>query len=141
MSADLYNEEIIRLAANVTHTDRLQDADISYTQTSRICGSKVTVDLKIEDGKVVAYAQEPKACALGQAACALAGELMVGQTKESFSDAATAIRNMLKGEGPIPEDDWSCFKVFAPAIDIPSRHASILLPFDAVEEAFRRIEN
>lgn len=139
MTPELYNKEILGLAANMTHLDRLSDPDITVTKTSRICGSKVTVDLKLKDGVIVAYAQEPKACALGQASCALAAKLMEGETDESFKKAADQMTAMLKENGPAPEGKWEVFKIFEPARDISSRHASIMLPFDAVRDAFRQL--
>lgn len=140
MTPELYNKEILGLAANMTHLERLSDPDVTATKTSRICGSKVTVDLKLEDGVVVGFAQEPKACALGQASCALAAELMEGQTRESCAKAAEQMAAMLKENGPPPEGAWQVFKIFEPARDISSRHASIMLPFDAVNEAFRKLD-
>jgi len=134
----LYNKEILGLAANMSHTERLIDPDVTVTKTSRICGSNVTVDLKIKDGVVVAYAHKPKACALGQASCALAAEIMEGQTSESCAKAAKQMTAMLKENGPPPEGAWEVFKIFEPAREISSRHASIMLPFDAVNEAFRQ---
>ena len=139
MTPELYNKEILGLAANMTHTERLPNPDVTATKTSRICGSKVTVDLKLEDGVVVAYAHAPKACALGQASCALAADIMEGQTEESCLKAAEQMAAMLKENGPPPEGAWEVFKIFEPARDISSRHASIMLPFDAVKEAFRQL--
>lgn len=138
MTPELYNKEILGLAANMTHLERLSDPDVTATKTSRICGSKVTVDLKLKDGVIVEFAQEPKACALGQASCALAAGLMAGETETSFAKAAEQMSEMLKENGPPPEGKWEVFKIFEPARDISSRHASIMLPFDAVMDAFRQ---
>ena len=111
MTPELYNKEILGLAANMTHLERLTDPDVTATKTSRICGSKVTVDLKLKDGVIVEFAQEPKACALGQASCALAASLMEGETETSFAKAAEQMSAMLKENGPPPEGKWEVFKI------------------------------
>jgi len=138
MTPELYNKEILRLAANIPHEGRLQEPDVTGTKTSRICGSRVTVDMKLEDGRIADFSQDLKACALSQAACALFGKLIVGMTKEDVLAMKDAVEHMLKSEDPMPEGDWEVFSIFEPARDITSRHASILLPFEATLDAFNK---
>ena len=136
MTETLYNTRILRLAAALPRTERLADPDITVQRTSRICGSRVTVDLKVEDGRIVDYGQTVKACALGQASCSLVASRIIGQTRASFAPVAAAFRAMIAGDGPPPDGDWADLAIFLPVRDHRSRHGSILLPFDAVMAAF-----
>lgn len=132
----LYNKEILRLAASLPAYRRLDDPVISVTKTSRICGSRITIAVKIEDGEVADYSQEVKACALGQASSAIVAKNIQGKTWHDFAPVAKKVENLLKEEGPPPEGEWADFQVFLPARPHKSRHSAILLPFEALREAF-----
>ena len=138
MTPELYNKEILRLAANIPHEGRLDAPDVTGTKTSRICGSRVTVDLNLDDGRITDFSQELKACALSQASCALFGKLIIGMNEQELREIKDAVEHMLKSEDPMPEGDWDCFGIFEPARDITSRHASIMLPFEAALDAFKK---
>ncbi len=139
MSFTLYNKEILRLAASIPRLFRLPDPDVTITKTSRICGSRVTIDAVVHEGVITDYGQEVKACALGQAACSLVGRRIIGQTRESFAPAFQAIQDILvAGDDPVQE--WAELSVFLPVREHKARHASVLLPFQAVIEAFDQIE-
>ena len=132
----LYNKEILRLAASLPAYRRVDDPVISVTKTSRICGSRITIDVKIEDGEVADYSQEVKACALGQASSAIVAKNIIGKTWHDFAPVAEKVETLLKEEGPPPDGEWAEFQVFLPARPHKSRHSAILLPFEALREAF-----
>lgn len=134
---ELYNNEILKLAVSIPRTGRLADPDITVTKTSRICGSRVTVDLKFEDGRVAGYAQEVKACALGQATCSVVGGQIIGRRRAEIEKVAAEMRAMLAGQGQGPEGDWAALQILQPARDHKSRHTSIMLSFEAILEGFR----
>lgn len=140
MLEDLYNERILQHAANIPRTERLADPQASARKESRLCGSRVTVDLSLRDGVVSDYGQEVKACVLGQCSASLMGQTVIGQTPEQLRQVRDAMRAMLKEEGPAPQGDWAELEILRPAIGYRSRHASILLPFDAVVAALDEIE-
>lgn len=141
MLNDVYNKRILRLAADIPRVGRLADPDASATAVSRLCGSKVTVDLKLEDGVVSDFAHDVRACALGQASSSIMARHVVGSTPDELREIGTAMRAMLKEGGPAPSGKWAEFEVLEPVRDYKSRHASTLLTFDAVEDALRQIEN
>ena len=134
---ELYNNEILKLAVSIPRSGRLAHPDVSVTKTSRICGSRVTVDLKFEDGRVADYAQEVKACALGQAACSVVGRQIIGRRRSEIEKVAAEMRAMLAGQGQGPEGDWAALRILQPARDHKSRHTSIMLSFEAILEGFR----
>jgi NifU-like protein involved in Fe-S cluster formation len=140
MLNDIYSRRILELAADIPHLGRLPDADASATARSKLCGSTVTVDVKLEENVVTAFAHDVKACALGQASSSIMGRHVVGSTVEELRDVREAATRLLKAGGAAPEGKWQDLKVLEPLRDYKARHASILLTFDAVVEAIDHIE-
>lgn len=138
--SEIYNARILELAANIPKTDRLADADGTATAHSKLCGSTVTVDLKLADGRVSAYGQTVKACLLGQAASSVMASHIVGSSAEELRGVGATMRRMLKEGGPPPNGRWADLAVLEPVKDYKARHASTLLVFDAVEAALAKAE-
>ena len=137
MSAALYNPTILRLAASIPHDARLADPQGSSEKRSPVCGSRVTVDVTLDDqGRISAIGQEVRACALGQASASLMGAHAIGRSAEELEAARDVITAFLAGARDDP-GAWPGFDIFAPARDYPARHASIRLAFEAVAEAVR----
>lgn len=134
MNAPLYNTEILRLAASLGNQQRLDESAATSEKRSSTCGSRVTIDVRLEEGRVVAFGQEVRACALGQASAALLGQHVIGQDRTTIADAAEALRGFLSGERDDP-GTWPGLEIFAPARPHRARHASILLAFEAAVEA------
>ena len=137
MIDDLYSSKILTLAANMPRAGRLPAPDASAEKVSKLCGSRVLVDLKLQDGEVVDFAQEVKACALGQAAAAVLGANVLGARVDEIESARDQLRAMLKAGGPAPEGRFVDLKALEPVKDYPARHASTLLAFEAAAEAAR----
>ena len=137
MIDDLYSAKILTLAANMPRAGRLAAPDASSEKISKLCGSRVLVDLKLEDGAVVDFAQEVKACALGQASAAVLGANVMGARVDEIESARDQLRAMLKAGGPAPEGRFVDLKALEPVKDYPARHASTLLAFEAAAEAAR----
>lgn len=134
MNAPLYNASILRLAASIPHQRRLDDPHVSAEKRSPVCGSRVTVDVRVDDGKIAELGQEVSACALGQASAALMGAHAVGRTAIELAAARAALADYLAGRRDDP-GDWPGLDIFAAARAHKSRHASILLAFEAAAEA------
>ncbi len=140
MLNDLYNRRILELAASIPHLGRLADADASATAHSKLCGSTVTVDLKLDGNVVAGFAHDVKACALGQASSSIMGLHVIGSTVEELREVRQAARRMLKENGTPPAGKWADLAVLEPVREFKARHASILLTFDAVVDALDQIE-
>ncbi len=138
MIDDLYSARILKLVANIPHAGRLAAPDASSEKVSKLCGSRILVDVTVEDGRVSDFAQEVKACALGQAAAAVLGAHVVGASVEEIEVARDALRAMLKANGPHPEGRFAELAVLEAVKDYPARHASTMLAFEAAAEAARR---
>ena len=131
----LYSGQILALAADIPHLGRLPAPQGSSRKRSPLCGSVVTVDVVMEGGRVVGFAQDVKACALGQASAAVLGHSVIGRTAAELEAARAALSAMLKDGGPAPAAPFNGYQVLIPARDYKNRHASILLALDATCEA------
>lgn len=140
MLDDVYNKRILELAADIPRLGRLPDPDASATAHSRLCGSTVTVDVKLREGIVSDYAHEVRACALGQAASSIMARNVVGSTPDELREVRTALRRMLKEGAEPPGGKWDELRVLEPVRDHKARHASTLLTFDAVVDALSKAE-
>ncbi len=127
----LYSRRILALAADIPHLGRLADGAPSGYKRSPQCGSSVTVDVIMEAGKIAQFAQEVRACALGQASAAVLGQHVIGRSREEIATSRDALEAMLKHQGPVPEGVFADLETLLPARDFPNRHASILLVWDA----------
>ncbi len=140
MLNDVYNAKILDLAGNIPRLGQLEAPDASATAHSKLCGSTVTVDLKM-DGPVVAdFAHDVKACALGQASSSIMARHVVGAKPAELRELREAVRKMLKENGPPPSGKWADIAVLEPVRDYKARHASTMLTFDAVVSALDQIE-
>ena len=133
----LYSAKLLKLAAEMPRAGRLADPDASSEKVSKLCGSRVVVDVKVEGDRVADFAQDVKACALGQAAASVLGSHVVGASLSELELARNQFRAMLKEGAPAPDGRFSDLAMLAPVKDYPARHASTLLAFEAVTEAVR----
>ena len=127
----LYSKRILALAAAIPHIGRLEAPHGTAWKRSPLCGSTVTVDVMLQDGRISAFAQDVKACALGQASASVLGANAIGKTRDEIATARTALNAMLKTDAEPPEGDFEELKVLQPAREYKNRHASILLAWDA----------
>ncbi len=139
MLNDVYNGKILDLAGNIPRIGRLSDADASATAHSKLCGSTVTVDLKMDGPVVTDFAHDVKACALGQASSSLMARHVVGSNADELRALRETVRKMLKENGAPPSGKWADFAVLEPVRDYKASHASTLLTFDAVVNAIDKI--
>ncbi len=135
----LYSTRILALAADIPHLARLPDPQASVKRRSPLCGSTVTVDLDMKDGRVSRFGQDVKACALGQAAAGVLGQVVIGRSAAELSRARDQLRAMLTQGGPVPDPPFDGFEVLTPAREYRNRHASILLALEATVEATEQL--
>ncbi|MFL4979529.1 MAG: iron-sulfur cluster assembly scaffold protein [Xanthobacteraceae bacterium] len=141
MINEVYNRHILELAGNIPRLGRLKDPDGTATAHSKLCGSTVTVDLKIDGDTVTDFAHEVKACALGQASSSIMAQQVVGANAAELRELRDSVRKMLKENGAAPTGKWADIAVLEPVRDYKARHASTLLTFDAVVSAIDQIES
>jgi NifU-like protein involved in Fe-S cluster formation len=135
MLNDIYNKRILELAGNIPRLGRLENPAASATAHSRLCGSTVTVDVKMDGDVVTDFAHEVRACALGQASSSIMARHVVGATAGELGEIRRQMQAMLKENGPPPTGKWADLACLEPVRDFKARHASTLLTFDAVVDA------
>jgi NifU-like protein involved in Fe-S cluster formation len=140
MINDVYNTRILELAGNIPRIGRLPAPDASATAHSKLCGSTVTVDLKMDGDAVTDFAHDVKACALGQASSSIMARNVIGSNAQELRTLRETVRKMLKENGAPPTGKWSDIAVLEPVRDYKARHASTMLTFDAVVSAIEEIE-
>ena len=140
MINDVYNKKILALAGNIGRIGRLDSPDASASAHSKLCGSTVTVDLRMEGDIVTDFAHEVKACALGQASSSVMAQNVVGASASELRALREAMLAMLKENGPPPQGRFAELKYLEPVRDYKTRHGSTMLTFDAVVDAIGQIE-
>lgn len=140
MINDVYNARILAFAAEIPRLGRLEQPDATATAHSRLCGSTVTIDLKMDGDVITDFAHEVRACALGQASSSIMASHVVGATAAELKALREQMRAMLKENGTPPEGRWADLAVLEPVRDYKARHPSTLLTFDAVVDAIGQIE-
>jgi NifU-like protein involved in Fe-S cluster formation len=133
--SDLYNDRIIALAAEIPPSRKLDSPDASASAHSKLCGSTIHVDLKLDGARISDYAQTVRACLLGQASASIVAKNIVGTDEAEIRAVAARMRRMLKENGTPPDGRWADLAVLEPVRDVKARHTSTLLVFEAIERA------
>lgn len=139
--SDLYSEKILLIAGNQPIPGRLADADATARRVSRVCGSTIEVDVRVEDGVITGYGHTISACALGQTSAAIVATHIVGTPVGEFRAVRQTMTAMLKENGPPPTGKWADLRYLEPVREYRPRHTSTLLVFDAVVDALEKIES
>jgi NifU-like protein involved in Fe-S cluster formation len=140
MLEHIYNQKILEFASDIPRLKRLEKPDATAVAHSKLCGSKVTVDLAMADDVVTDFGHEVKACALGQASSSIMARHVVGSRAEELRALRQQMYAMLKENGAPPAGKWKDLEALTPVRDFKARHASTLLTFDAVVDAISQIE-
>jgi len=139
MESALYNRDILRLASMLVAGDRLDNPHGSAEVRSPLCGSRIQADVELVGGKVTALALRANACALGQASAAILRSNAIGSELSTIAEIRKGVEQTLKGKTSMPTI-WPDLALLSPAKDFPSRHAAILLPFDALMAAAKQMK-
>ncbi len=137
---NLYSGRILALAADIPLTARLEAPQATVKRRSPLCGSTVTVDVVVKDGRIARFGQDVKACALGQASASVTGANIIGRSRAEVETARDQLKAMLKENGPVPAAPFDGLEVLLPARDYKNRHASIMLALEATAEAVAEAE-
>ena len=135
MDLDLYNKQILRFAASIPRVGRLAAPDASATAHSRLCGSRITIDLKLDGDVITDYAHEVRACVIGKAVASVVARVVVGLTIDAVDEGAGILSAVLQDKTLPPPGPWAELEPFRPVADFRNRHGSALLPFQALQRA------
>ncbi len=131
----LYSGQILALAADIPLTDRLEAPQASVKERAPLCGSTVTVDVSLDQGRICGFGQDVKACALGQAAASVVASNIIGRTPDEVLKARNQLSDMLRNDGPVPDAPFDGLRVLEAARGYKNRHASIMLSLEALVKA------
>ena len=141
MIDELYSARILKLAANLPHSGRLPAPEGTGERVAKLCGSKAIVDVTLDDaGRIESFAQDVKACALGQAAAGVLGEAVIGATGAEIEQARDAMLAMLKSGGEGPEGRFEGLRALKQVADYPARHASTMVAIEATLDAVHQAQ-
>lgn len=76
--ADLYREQILDHSRHPRNYGQIEDADITYEDSNPLCGDKVRIDVKVDDGKIADIKFSGRGCAISQAAASILTEMVKG---------------------------------------------------------------
>ena len=138
MIDELYSARILGLAANMPHAGRLPAPEGTGERVAKLCGSKAVVDVALDDaGRIADFAQDVKACALGQAAAGVLGAAVIGASAGELEQARDAMLAMLKAGGEGPDGRFEGLRALRLVADYPARHASTMVAIEATLDAVR----
>ncbi len=139
MIDELYSARILKLAANLPHAGRLPAPQGTGERVAKLCGSRAIVDVTLDaEGRVADFAQDVKACALGQAAAGVLGEAVIGATAAEIETARDAMLAMLKAGGEGPQGRFAGLCDLKLVADYPARHASTMVALEAALDAVKQ---
>ena len=141
MIDELYSARILKLAANLPHSGRLPAPEGTGERVAKLCGSKAIVDVTLDaGGRIESFAQDVKACALGQAAAGVLGEAVIGATGDEIEQARDAMLAMLKSGGEGPDGRFEGLRALKQVADFPARHASTMVAIEATLDAVHQAQ-
>ncbi|UNE55324.1 iron-sulfur cluster assembly scaffold protein [Bartonella machadoae] len=140
MIDNLYSNKILEHAAHISKIGRLNNPDATSKKHAQLCGSTITIDLKIKNNIVIDFAHEGHVCVLGQASTSLLASHIIGQTTQDLKMLRKIIYHMLTKDGPPPQAPFEAFSCLQPIKNYQARHTSVMLPFDAVIDCIEQIE-
>ena len=141
MIDELYSREILRRTTQLMHVGHLAAPQATADKVAKLCGSTIHVELNMNEDTVTDFAQQVKACALGQAAAAIVSQHVVGATSAEVFAARDALRGLLKGQDVTFPERFGDLKILASVRDFPARHASTLLALEATSEAISQLQH
>ena len=141
MSDPLYKKELLRLAADAHGAGRLSKPDATGDAFNPACGDKVTIDIALDEtGGIAALASTVTACVLAQASASILGRSAAGAVREDVENLANDIATMLISDGNAPASPFAAYGEFRGATQHRNRHRCVLLPLDALLNAFDKAE-
>ncbi|MEH6526500.1 MAG: iron-sulfur cluster assembly scaffold protein [Sneathiella sp.] len=140
MIQELYQKQLMRLAADATGEGVMENPDAEIVLDNPTCGDRIKIQVKISDGKITALNHENRSCMLCQAAASVVGENAVGHSREDIASVRDSIESMLKSNSFSAIQGWNAIENFAPVADHKSRHACVLLPFDALINVLNEVQ-
>jgi NifU-like protein involved in Fe-S cluster formation len=140
MTDELYHQAILELAKQAGRTPRLEAPDASVTVDNPLCGDRITLDLRLADGRVGAVGHKVRGCLLCQAAAAVIAARAPGETPAALHETAGRLGLAIRKNPAEADGLWPELAAFAPVHAHKSRHDCVLLPFEALTQALAEVK-
>ncbi len=134
MIEELYQKNLMRLAANATGSEKLENPQHTHTLDNPTCGDRITLQVTMQDGRIAEFSQENRACLLCQASASLLAENAIGLTIHELQSVIEHIKKILDGSVQTADEPWEKLSYFTPVKEHSSRHICVLLPFKALQD-------
>ncbi len=136
MIDDLYQRNLLKLAALAIKSGNLEKIDASVTLSNPLCGDQVSFDIRLKGQLVDDLAHRVKGCVLCQASASMISDKSVGLSLSNLHDSLSSIKLILSNEKS--ETQWDELDWFKPVASHKSRHNCVLLPFQTLIAAFEK---
>ncbi len=79
---DLYHEAILEHYHDPRNWHILSPADIDHEESNPLCGDRLRLTMRVQDGKIVEVGWDGEGCAISQASASMLGEMLIGKSLE-----------------------------------------------------------
>jgi nitrogen fixation NifU-like protein len=134
MFDDLYQELILDHSKRPRNCRVMEDASFRADGHNPLCGDKLRLYLKFEDGLVTDASFEGSGCAISTAAASLMTEALKGKTRKETLMLFDAFHELLTTDTPVRRD-LGKLVVFCGVRDYPSRVKCATLAWHTLKSA------
>jgi nitrogen fixation NifU-like protein len=135
---DLYQELILDHNKRPRNFKKLEDANRSAEGYNPLCGDKVKIYARLEDGRVKDVSFEGSGCAISKASASVMTESLKGKTVAEVEALFKRFRDLVTGkELGAPEADLGKLVVFSGVCEFPTRVKCATLAWHALAAALQ----
>ena len=132
MNDQIYQEKMVALAKAKTGAGKLTNPTGSARRDNPLCGDRVTMDVRLENGRIAELAHQVRGCLLCQASASALASVAVGRDADGIE---TLRHDAERSLGREPGSPGEPFAAFAPVAAHKTRQECVLLPLEALKEA------
>ena len=129
---DLYQELILDHNKRPRNFRRLEDANRSAEGYNPLCGDKVQIYLRVEDGSVKDVSFQGSGCAISKASASVMTESLKGKTVAEVEALFKRFRDLVTGKSQSGAADLGKLVVFSGVCDYPARVKCATLAWHAL---------
>ncbi len=134
MIDDLYQEIILDHSKRPRNTGRLENATAAAEGFNPLCGDKLTLELRIEDGRIEDARFAGSGCAISTASASLMTEVLKGRTKQEAEKLFERFHELLTSDAA-DASDLGKLAVFSGVREFPARVKCATLAWHTLKAA------
>ena len=133
---DLYQETILDHNKRPRNFKKLEGANRTADGYNPLCGDKVKIYLRVEDGRVKDLSFEGSGCAISKASASVMTESLKGKSVEEVEAIFKRFRDLVMGKSG-EADDLGKLVVFSGVCEFPTRVKCATLAWHALQAALQ----